>query len=368
MTEPLKPLLESHYYWNSSAFDLFMYSKYFFITFGLLFFFGRFTDKFGIRLTGLISTILMIIGSWLTVYAFSPFFNNEGIGYNFISKIFGNYPPSVVVAFIGFSCFGLGAEITSIVSIKALTKWFSGKEIGFAIGFLIAGSRLGNALAAMLSADFAGFREVFGLPHGNLLFPVYFGAALIFLGFLTFMTFSLFDSNYDLQNKDKAIIESSDTKKGKQSQFSFSNKEFLSYTLIFVVIYLLFSFANGKIQSIGFQLIDSDYSSYSYIIKLFGIILLAPISGFFIDKMKDILPLLFVNFAVFFISLLIIMFSSSGSIIHLIAFSLLIFAFATISVGVIVKITKLITYKTLAAALAVMFWIQTIFMLIRFAV
>jgi hypothetical protein len=182
------------------------------------------------------------------------------------------------------------------------------------------------------------------------------------------MTFSLFDSNYDLQNKDKAIIESSDTKKGKQSQFSFSNKEFLSYTLIFVVIYLLFSFANGKIQSIGFQLIDSDYSSYSYIIKLFGIILLAPISGFFIDKMKDILPLLFVNFAVFFISLLIIMFSSSGSIIHLIAFSLLIFAFATISVGVIVKITKLITYKTLAAALAVMFWIQTIFMLIRFAV
>ena len=116
----------------------------------LLFLGGVILDKFGIRFTGIMSTILMFLGAILKWYAVSH--NFEG---TINVPFFGEYQTQVVLAATGFAIYGVGCEIAGVTVTKILVKWFTGHELALAMGLQVALARIGTACTLAYSLPFA---------------------------------------------------------------------------------------------------------------------------------------------------------------------------------------------------------------------
>ena len=90
---------------------------------------GLILDKFGIRFTGVLSTVLMFGGALLKWYA---------VGHEFAGSVavpfFGTYSTQVVIAALGFAIYGVGCEICGITVSKVIVKWFTGHFSSFCQG------------------------------------------------------------------------------------------------------------------------------------------------------------------------------------------------------------------------------------------
>ena len=135
---PLKSMLEaSELAWNSSEFGLFTGAYSFLNVFLLMLIWGGLIlDKFGIRFTGKLATILMVAGTALEYYAMTSLAGAP-------STILG-YKSSVFIASTGYSVFGVGAEVAGITVTKIIAKWFRGKEMATAMGVQVALARVGS--------------------------------------------------------------------------------------------------------------------------------------------------------------------------------------------------------------------------------
>jgi hypothetical protein len=127
--------------WNSDEYGFFSGAYGYFNVFLLLLFFGGLIlDKFGIRFTGILSTVLMFGGALLKWYA---------LGHEFDGMVavpfFGTYSTQVVIAALGFAIYGVGCEICGITVSKVIVKWFTGHELALAMGVQVATARLGTA-------------------------------------------------------------------------------------------------------------------------------------------------------------------------------------------------------------------------------
>ena len=137
--------------WNSDEYGFFSGAYGYFNVFLLLLFFGGLIlDKFGIRFTGILSTVLMFGGALLKWYA---------LGHEFDGMVavpfFGTYSTQVVIAALGFAIYGVGCEICGITVSKVIVKWFTGHELALAMGVQVATARLGTAAALSASLPFA---------------------------------------------------------------------------------------------------------------------------------------------------------------------------------------------------------------------
>ena len=134
---PLEPLLTAAKEdgglglgWTSDEYGFFSGSYGFFNVFLLLLFFGGIIlDKFGIRFTGVIATLLMFAGALVKWYAVSNQFTGT-----IAVPFFGEYQTQVVLASTGFAIFGVGSEICGVTVTKILAKWFTGHEMALAMG------------------------------------------------------------------------------------------------------------------------------------------------------------------------------------------------------------------------------------------
>lgn len=128
--------------WTSSQYGFFSGAYGYINVFLLMLFFGGLIlDKFGIRFTGIMSTTFMLVGTCIKYYA---------VTHSFDGTLFG-YPMQVMVACLGFSIFGMGAEITGITVSKVIVKWFTGHELALAMGLQVAMARIGTAAALAFS-------------------------------------------------------------------------------------------------------------------------------------------------------------------------------------------------------------------------
>lgn len=78
---------------------------------------GLILDRFGIRFTGKLATILMVGGTALEYYAMTGLAGADATLFG-INEIFG-YKTGVFVAFAGYSIFGVGAEVAGITVSKS---------------------------------------------------------------------------------------------------------------------------------------------------------------------------------------------------------------------------------------------------------
>lgn len=163
---------------------------------------GIILDRIGIRITGAVFAVFMLIGAWLTLYGSSEIFNNGGPGHGFMSSFLPKVSPAVKMMSLGMLFFGLGAETSIVVFNKIIVKWFKGREIALAFGINLAIARFGTAMAVKLGPRFA---------ESDWRMPIWFGALLLSITFLTFLIYLVNDYRLDRQIKGSgSLLEASE--------------------------------------------------------------------------------------------------------------------------------------------------------------
>lgn len=270
---PLKSMLEAELSWTSSEFGFFAGAYSFLNVFLLMLIWGGLIlDRFGIRFTGKLATILMVGGTALEYYAMTGLAGNE-------TMMFG-YKLGVLVASAGYSIFGVGAEVAGITVTKIIAKWFKGKELATAMGVQVALARIGSQVGYAVAIPMA---RSLGLSA-----PVLLGLVLLIGGLVTFFAFSVMDKKLDKQLE----TASADTE-DKSEKFSFKdvknilvNPGFWLIALLCVLFYsCVFPFQKFASELMTTKYgIDENVAGFFAGLPALGALILTPVFGGYIDK------------------------------------------------------------------------------------
>jgi nitrate/nitrite transporter NarK len=148
----------------------------------MLIFGGIILDRMGVRFTGKMATIIMVIGTAIKYWAVST---NILDG----SEILG-MKAQVVVAGLGFAIFGVGVEVAGITVSKIIVKWFKGKEMALAMGLEMATARIGTTLAMVTSVPIA--RALNGVSK-----PILVCLIMLCIGMIAFFLYTIMDKRLD---------------------------------------------------------------------------------------------------------------------------------------------------------------------------
>jgi MFS family permease len=190
---PIQALLEAapHLRWTPDIYGTVSGSGYILNVMGFLILAGIILDKIGVRNSALVAGSLMLVGATIKFYGVSDAFNNEGFGFEAFNSFWPALPASAKMALLGFAIFGCGLEMAGITVVKAVVKWFKGKELALAMSLQIAIARLGVATVFILSPEFA---KAGGIPAS-----IGAGAVLLLIGFIAFCAYFMMDKKLDVQ-------------------------------------------------------------------------------------------------------------------------------------------------------------------------
>lgn len=187
---PLKPMLEKELMWNSTEYGFFTSAYGWFNVFlGMLIFGGIILDKMGVRFTGKMATIIMVIGTAIKFWAISTHAMDG-------RELFG-FKMQVVIAGVGFAIFGVGVEIAGITVSKIIVKWFKGKEMALAMGLEMATARIGTTLAMATSVPLAN--ALHGVSK-----PVLVCLIMLCIGMIAFFIYATMDKKLDKSLAEEA--------------------------------------------------------------------------------------------------------------------------------------------------------------------
>jgi len=184
---PLKGLLENQLHWNSTEYGFFTSAYGWFNVF--LFFLiigGIILDKMGVRFTGILSAIIMVVGAAIKYWAVST--------HSLDGTIILGWKGQVMAAAFGYAIFGVGVEVAGITVSKIIVKWFKGHELALAMGLQLAIARLGTALAISTSLPVA-------LRFGSVSVPVLFCLIMLCIGLIAFFIYTFMDKKLDASEK-----------------------------------------------------------------------------------------------------------------------------------------------------------------------
>ncbi|MEA4867285.1 hypothetical protein SDC9_70188 [bioreactor metagenome] len=272
---PLQTMLERHNQWNPSEYGWFAGSYSIFNVFlGMLIFGGIILDRKGIRFSGILSSILMVIGIGIKYWAVT----DQSLLGNSMMFLGDEYKMQVVWAVVGFGIFGVGAEVAGITVSKSIVKWFKGKELALAMGMQLSLARLGSAAALAFSPMIAS-------RYGNVSTPVLFGFVLLILGLLSFIIYSVYDKKLDVQIKAEET-EPEESFNMKDLKAVLNNKGFWLIAILCVVFYsAVFPFLKYAAGLMEFKFgVDPKLSGLIPSMLPFGAIVLTPLFGRIYDK------------------------------------------------------------------------------------
>ena len=354
---PLEPLLTAAKEdgglglgWSSDEYGFFSGAYGYFNVFLLLLFFGGIIlDKFGIRFTGIMSTILMFGGALIKWYA---------VGHDFTGTIavpfLGTYQTQVVLAALGFSIYGVGCEIAGITVSKVIVKWFTGHELALAMGVQVALARLGTAGAL-------GFALPFAKWMGGVSASVGLGAALLCAGVIVFLVYCVMDKKEDAS----AAAVQGEPEEG----FKFSDlKVLLTTTGFWYVAVLCLMFYAGVFPFLKFATklmifkygVAEDVAGLIPAMLPFGTIFLTPLFGSIYDKYGKGATLMLIG-SVLLTCVHIIFALPFGTWILAVAVMVVLgIAFGLVPSAMWPSVPKIIPMKLLGTAYALIFYIQNI--------
>lgn len=219
---PLKPMLEEELAWTSTDFGFFTSAYgWFNVFFLMLIFGGMILDKMGVRFTGMMSCILMLIGCAIKYAAVAGYIGTEG-------EILG-FKSQVALAAFGYAIFGMGVEIAGITVSKVIVKWFKGKEMALAMGLEMATARIGTMLAMAVTVPFAKYFH-------SVSAPVLLCLIMLCIGTISYMVYIVMDK------KLEASMEGEEEENEEPFRFSdvfliIKNKGFWLIALLCVLFY-----------------------------------------------------------------------------------------------------------------------------------
>lgn len=351
---PLKSMLEASpsengLGWTSSDFGIYTGAYSFLNVFCLMLIWGGLIlDRFGIRFTGKLATILMVVGTWLEYYAMTSMVGT-------VDTILG-YKADVFVASAGYSVFGVGAEVAGITVTKMIAKWFRGKEMATAMGVQVALARVGSQAAYAVAIPVARSFE--------LTTPVLIGLVCLVGGMIAFFSFSVLDKKLDTQ-MEEIKDESSDDEK-----FSFkdvatilSNPGFWLIALLCVLFYsCVFPFqkfaSELMITKYG---IDENVAGFFAGLPALGALILTPVFGGMVDKRGKAASIMMFGAAMLiFVHFVYALPFVTGSYIAIILMIVLGVAFSLVPSAMWPSVAKIFPAHQLGTAYALIFFIQNI--------
>lgn len=240
---------------------------------------GIILDKLGIRPTGFLFAVFMLIGAVITGYGATDYYREGGFGYGLMNSFWSSYSPELKMMSLGMLIFGLGAETSIVVASKIIVKWFKGYEIALAFAINLGIARIGTALAFNLSP-----RLMF---ENNWTFPIWFAVMLLLIGFVGFLFYLMFDVKLDRQLKTKtSLIDKDEEFHISDLTKLFTNKSFLLITALCVTFYAgVFPFLKYAPDFFFHKYGVSQETSGDIASLLpYGTVIFTPLFGWFVDK------------------------------------------------------------------------------------
>jgi MFS family permease len=220
---PLKPLLEKELLWSSTEFGFFTSAYGWFNVFLLMLIFGGIIlDKMGVRFTGKMATIIMVVGTAIKYWAISTHMLD---GHHILGM-----KAQVVVAGLGYATFGVGVETAGITVSKIIVKWFKGKEMALAMGLEMSTARIGTTLAVATSIPVAE-------ALGGVSKPVLLALILLCIGMTSFFLYTIMDKKLDKSLSEEGIVEDEESFKVKDILFIVTNKGWWYIAILCLLFY-----------------------------------------------------------------------------------------------------------------------------------
>lgn len=260
--------------------------SYFNVYLLMLIFGGLILDKMGIRFTGVMSTLMMVVGiGMLTVSLFQ--LRNSIIAQEELAMTrFLGTPMRgpVLYAVIGIGIYGVGAEIAGITVTKIIAKWFLGYEMALAMGLQLSLARLGTGLAYGLTPT------VVKIAGGNVGIAVLVGLVLLTLALAAYLFYCIYDKRLDRQIQEAGAAEA-----GANPEDEFHFKDILdviknpAFWMIAFLCLLFYAAVNPFLKySTGMMInkfgISEQLAGLFPMILPMGCIVLTPLFGGIYDK------------------------------------------------------------------------------------
>lgn len=354
---PLEPLLTAAKAdgglglgWTSDEYGFFSGAYGYFNVFLLLLFFGGIIlDKFGIRFTGIMSTILMFGGALIKWYAVSHDFDGT-----IAVPFFGSYHTQVVFAATGFAVYGVGCEIAGITVSKVIVKWFTGHELALAMGLQVALARIGTAGALALALPFAK-------AMGGVSASVGLGAAMLCAGMIAFIVYCIMDKKEDAS---AAAVQSEPEEGFKFSDLGtlFCNRGFWYVAVLCLMFYAgVFPFLKfaTKLMVMKYNVPEATAGLIPAMLP-FGTIFLTPLFGSIYDKYGKGATLMLIGSTLLTLVHITFALPLNSWVLAIIVMIVLGIAFGIVPSAMWPSVPKIIPMKLLGTAYALIFYIQNI--------
>lgn len=354
---PLEPLLTAAKAdgglglgWTSDEYGFFSGAYGYFNVFLLLLFFGGIIlDKFGIRFTGIMSTILMFGGALIKWYAVSHDFDGT-----IAVPFFGSYHTQVVLAATGFAVYGVGCEIAGITVSKVIVKWFTGHELALAMGLQVALARIGTAGALALALPFAK-------AMGGVSASVGLGAAMLCAGMIAFIVYCIMDKKEDAS---AAAVQSEPEEGFKFSDLGtlFCNRGFWYVAVLCLMFYAgVFPFLKfaTKLMVMKYNVPEATAGLIPAMLP-FGTIFLTPLFGSIYDKYGKGATLMLIGSTLLTLVHITFALPLNSWVLAIIVMIVLGIAFGLVPSAMWPSVPKIIPMKLLGTAYALIFYIQNI--------
>ena len=354
---PLEPLLTAAKAdgglglgWTSDEYGFFSGAYGYLNVFLLLLFFGGIIlDKFGIRFTGIMSTILMFGGALIKWYAVSHDFDGT-----IAVPFFGSYHTQVVFAATGFAVYGVGCEIAGITVSKVIVKWFTGHELALAMGLQVALARIGTAGALALALPFAK-------AMGGVSASVGLGAAMLCAGMIAFIVYCIMDKKEDAS---AAAVQSEPEEGFKFSDLGtlFCNRGFWYVAVLCLMFYAgVFPFLKfaTKLMVMKYNVPEATAGLIPAMLP-FGTIFLTPLFGSIYDKYGKGATLMLIGSTLLTLVHITFALPLNSWVLAIIVMIVLGIAFGLVPSAMWPSVPKIIPMKLLGTAYALIFYIQNI--------
>jgi nitrate/nitrite transporter NarK len=350
---PLKPMLEKELLWNSADYGFFTSAYGWFNVFLLMLIFGGIIlDKMGVRFTGKMATIIMVIGTAIKYWAIST--------HALDGHVILGWKAQVMVAGLGYATFGVGVEVAGITVSKIIVKWFKGKELALAMGLEMATARLGTTLAMATSIPIAD-------ALGGVSKPILVCLIMLCIGMVAFFFYATMDKKLDKSVADEAArsgsVDDEESFKLAHVLEILKNKGWWYIAILCVLFYSavfpFIKFATDLMVN-KFHVSDKLAGNIPALLPL-GTILLTPLFGNIYDRKGKGASIMIIG------ALLLILVHAVYSVPFLTATPLAIFMIILLGVALSLvpsamwpSVPKIIPEKQLGTAYGMIFLIQNI--------
>ncbi len=343
---PLKPMLEAELAWTSTDFGFFTSAYgWFNVFFLMLIFGGMILDKMGVRFTGMMSCVLMLIGCAVKYAAVAGY-----IGLTF--ELFG-WKGQVLLAALGYAIFGVGVEIAGITVSKIIVKWFKGKEMALAMGLEMATARIGTMLAMAITVPFASYFQ-------SVSAPILLCLIMLCIGTISFMVYIMMDIKLELS------MESEEEEEEEPFRFSdifsiIKNKGFWLIALLCVLFYsAVFPFIKYATDlMVNKYNVEQELAGFIPSLLPLGTLFLTPFFGNLYDRKGKGATIMIIG-SVMLIAVHLLFALPILNVWWFATFVMIVLgiAFSLVPSAMWPSVPKIIPEKQLGTAYALIFWVQ----------